>query len=269
LQKNKEFVSALENHHIAYRQIPPESKYCKVVHADDWLFPECIEKMVNLAEANLSVGIVGAYRLDGVWVNLDGLPYPSHVLPGREICRRSLLGGPYVFGSPTSLLIRSQIMRQRDPFYDESRFSFFADTAVCYEILQKCDFGFVHQVLTFTRRHNETRTTLARRLDIVNHLILLKEYGRLYLNQSEYEQIFQTRLQSYYGYLCNKLFKTWDSNFWNYHRAILEQIGYRLDWVKVFRAAVEEKLDIILFPVKKIVSGGRSVLKNQHIRKDG
>jgi hypothetical protein len=232
----------------------PESKYCKVVHADDWLFPECIEKMVNLAEANSSVGIVGSYRLDGNWVNLDGLPYPSHVLSGREICRASLLGGPYVFGSPTSLLIRSDIVRNRDLFYDESRFPFFSDTAVCYEILQEWDFGFVHQVLTFTRRHNETQTaTLARRLDIVNHLILLKEYGRLYLDQSEYEQLFQLRLQSYYNYLGNRLSKTWDKVFWNYQRTIFERIGCRLEWTEVVKAALQEKLDIILFPARKML----------------
>ena len=124
LHNNKELISAAENHHTGFRQMSPKSKYCKVVHADDWLFPECIEKMVNLAEENPSVGIVGSYRLDGNWVNLDGLPYPSHVLSGREICRAFLLGGPYVFGSPTSLLIRSDIVRNRDPFYDESQIPF-------------------------------------------------------------------------------------------------------------------------------------------------
>ena len=254
LYNNKELISAAENHHTGFRRMSPESKYCKVVHADDWLFPECIEKMVNLAEENPSVAIVGSYRLDGNWVSLDGLPYPSHVLSGREICRAFLLGGPYVFGSPTSLLIRSDIVRNRDPFYDEFKFPFFSDTAACYEILQVWDFGFVHQVLTFTRRHNETQTaTLARRLDIVNHLILLKEYGRFYLDQSEYERCFQLRLQSYYNYLGNKLSKTWDNNFWNYHRATLERIGYRLDWIKVFKTALQEKLDIILFPARKML----------------
>ena len=86
LHNNKEFVSAIENHHIAYRQISSESKYCKVVHADDWLFPECLEKMVAIGEKYPAAGIVGSYRLEGAWVSLDGLPYPSHVTPGREIC---------------------------------------------------------------------------------------------------------------------------------------------------------------------------------------
>lgn len=251
---NKELISAAENHHTGFRHMSPKSKYCKVLHADDWLFPECIEKMVNLAEANQSVGIVASYRLDGNLVNLDGLPYPSHVLSGREVCRDSLLGGPYVFGSPSSLLIRSDIVKNRDPFYDESRFPFFSDTAVCYEILREWDFGFVHQVLTFTRRHNETQTArLARRLDVVNHLILLKEYGKTYLEQNEYEQYLQIRINNYYHYLGNKFFNTWDKNFWNYHRSIFERVGCRLDWAKVIMAAIHEKLEIVLFPIKKVL----------------
>ena len=262
LHNNKELISAAENHHTGFRQMSQKSKYCKVVHADDWLFPECIEKMVNLAEANTSVGIIGSYRLDGIWVNLDGLPYPSHVLSGREICRASLLGGPYVFGSPTSLLIRSDIVRNRDLFYDEARFPFFSDTAVCYEILQEWDFGFVHQVLTFTRRHNETQTTRARRLDIINHLILLKEYGRLYLGQGEYERCFQARLQSYYSYLGNKLPKTRDKTFWNYQRTTFERIGCRLEWTEVVKAALQEKLGIILFPAKKMLKRSLPDKKN-------
>jgi len=116
VHNNGEFLNQMRNWNHAMRQISPESKYCKVVHADDWLFPECIARMVEVAEANPSVGIVGAYRLDEDRVNLDGLPYPSTVIPGREVCRLSLLGGPWVFGSPTSLLIRSDIIRSRETF---------------------------------------------------------------------------------------------------------------------------------------------------------
>ena len=88
---NREFLSALSNQNHALRQISPESKYCKVVLGDDWIFPECITKMVELAEAHPSVAIVGAYRMQGAAVSLDGLPYPSTVTSGRDICRWTLL----------------------------------------------------------------------------------------------------------------------------------------------------------------------------------
>src|SRR6266849_11139731 len=105
---NEKFLRVIANHNVALRQISPSSKYCKIVFADDWIFPECLERMVAIAEEHPTVGIVGAYRLDGLHVNCDGLPYPSPITPGRELCRATLLGGPGVFGSPTSVLIRAE-----------------------------------------------------------------------------------------------------------------------------------------------------------------
>src|SRR5262245_30780381 len=72
IHQNGRLVSRSENHNIALRQISDESKYCKFVHADDWLFPECLDRMVELAETNPAVGIVGAYGLDGLRVRWDG-----------------------------------------------------------------------------------------------------------------------------------------------------------------------------------------------------
>src|SRR4030067_1311700 len=48
----EEFVDVIQSHNRALRLISPHSKYCKVVEADDWLFPECVERMVELAELN-------------------------------------------------------------------------------------------------------------------------------------------------------------------------------------------------------------------------
>src|SRR5438045_9676799 len=44
--RNERFVRAIENYNIAFRQVAVDAAYCKVVAADDWLFPECLERMV-------------------------------------------------------------------------------------------------------------------------------------------------------------------------------------------------------------------------------
>src|ERR1035437_3708414 len=77
VHNNQNFLQVVANHNHALRQISPTSKYCKLVFADDWLFPECLERMVALAEAHPPVGIVSSYGLrdsTGMWT---GLPYPS------------------------------------------------------------------------------------------------------------------------------------------------------------------------------------------------
>ena len=65
IHDNETFVPVIQNHNIAFRQISADSKYCKVIHADDWMFPECLERMVDLAEQHATVVIVGSYGVVG------------------------------------------------------------------------------------------------------------------------------------------------------------------------------------------------------------
>lgn len=233
IHNNTKFLNQMQNWNHAMHQMSPSSKYCKVVHADDWLFPECIARMVEVAEANLSVGIVGAYRLDEDRVNLDGLPYPSTFVPGMEICRWRLLGGRYVWGSPTSLLIRSDIIRSRKTFYNESNIH--ADQEVCFDILQDADFGLVHQVLTFTRRHNETTTTFLHMFNtyIIGDLIVLKKYGSVYLTSEEYERAFKRWYKRYYRSLAQSLWKSRKKEILDYHKKELRKLGQPLSHARL------------------------------------
>ena len=261
IHDNAEFLSQMQNWNHALRQISPDSKYCKVVHADDWLFPECISAMVTLAEAHPSVGIVGAYRLDETQVNLDGLPYPSVVTPGREICRSTLLGDLYVFGSPTSLLIRSDFIQGSNAFYDEHVIQ--ADKKVCLDILQSSDFGFVHQVLTYTRRHNESITSLIHRLDTrrLGRLNYLAEYGPVFLDAQEYNERWERALESHYRFLAQSVFERRGKEFWHYHKDGLEKLGHPLR-----RGKLAKTLFLALLNLKDTFGRTRQTFKGRKDR---
>jgi glycosyltransferase involved in cell wall biosynthesis len=252
IHNNQEFVSALQNHNTAFRQISPASKYCKMVHADDWLFPDCISQMVKVAETHPSVGIVGAYRLDGVRVNLAGLPYPSTVVPGREICRSTLLRRQYVFGSPTSVLFRSDLIRDRKTFYNESHVH--ADKEACFDVLQNSDFGFVHQVLTFTRRHKEAATSFSNRFNtyLLGNLIILIKYGPVYLDREEYERCLKRHMKQYYAFLGRSAWHLREAEFWDYHKKGLRDIGFPLSLPKLISASLFEVMDLLLTPKKTV-----------------
>ena len=184
VEHNSEFLSQVQNYNHALRLISTESRYCKVVQADDWLFPDCIKRMVEVAEDHPAVGIVASYELEGDEVRLDGLPHPSPAVSGREICRLYFLEGKYLFGTPTSLLLRSELVRSRDPFYDE-RLAPFEDGHVCFDLLKTWDFGFVHQVLTFSRRDNESILSRVRpfNLELLIRLSMLVAHGRDFLER--------------------------------------------------------------------------------------
>jgi len=250
IHNNKQFLNIIQNHNHAFTLLSSESKYCKVVHADDWLFSECLEKMVEVAEEHPSVGIVGSYRLDDVLVNCDGLPYLNTFIRGQKICRATLLNGLVIFGSPTTLLLRADLVRSRKSLYNENNLH--ADTEACFDILQNSDFGFVHQVLSFTRRENEANTSFAKRLDtfVLGDLIIVKKYGPIYLNNNEFKRILNNRLKNYYRFLGKNVFKNRGEKFWDYHKNGLQELGLPISLTKLVRASIVVLYNRILDALK-------------------
>jgi glycosyltransferase involved in cell wall biosynthesis len=250
---NESFVTMEENHNIAFRQLGWDSKYCKVVHADDWLFPDCLTRMVGLAEANPTVGIVGAYGLCGDKVRWDGLAYSDTAVCGREICRRTLLGGFYVFGSPTSVLIRADLIRAHGGYTEEKFLSQYIDQDACFRWLRNSDFGFVHQVLTYSRDHRASRTAAFTPLNtaLPAQLIVLLRYGPVYLEPKEYENRLEEITQRYYRFLAQSLFfRRTDREFWNYHREALCHLERPLSVARLGRSAFFEIMDTVCNPFR-------------------
>ena len=241
IHTNDTFLPLMSNWNHTLRQINSESKYCKVVHADDWLFPNCIKLMVELAEENPSVGIVGAHRIDGNRIDRVDLPFPQQVFPGHEICRKRLCGGRDVFGSPTSILLRSDLINARDKFYNEKNIH--ADTEVCFDLLRDVDFGYVHQIITYTRRHDETITSECRKFDThkVSHFYHMLKFGPVYLNDDEFTKWFKIARKRYYRSLAHNMlatinkreFITAAKGLWSFHKNALADIGQSLSFVRL------------------------------------
>jgi glycosyltransferase involved in cell wall biosynthesis len=229
---NPEFLPVIPNHNVALRQISPASKYCKMVFSDDWIFPECIERMVSIAEEYSSVGIVGAYVLQGREVICTGLPYSSSVVNGREVCRQHLLNRLYVFGSANAVLYRSDLVRKRDPFFNEANIH--GDTEACFAILKNCDFGFVPQVLTFTRVRSGSLTEMSNDLQtsLAGMLQILVRHGRDYLTSEELEKRLGSHLKDYYAFLGKSLLLGHKETI-NYHRKVLVAGGVGFRWTRV------------------------------------
>jgi hypothetical protein len=227
LEHNQSFVSQVANYNQAMQRISPQSKYCKVLQADDMLFPECLERMVENAEQDPTIGVVGSYSLEGRHVAFGGLPYPSPIVSGTAISRHFFLEDIYLFGSATQLLLRSDVIRSRTPFYDESYIPF-EDAAAIFDLLAQCNFGFVHQVLTFTRRDNPSLMSRIGTLDYIPafNLLMLRGFGRHYLNEAEYEQELQRKEQIYADLLVDRAISLRERAFWEFHASMLRRMGY-------------------------------------------
>lgn len=228
-------LNVMASQNFAFRQVSPDAAYCKMVHADDWLLPDCLRLMVEVAEANPTVGLVGSYRLDArpeiARIGSGGLPlaHTANVVPGREVRVRSLRG-QFSVGSASCLLIRADYVRRRPDLMAEDEV--FGDLGAWYEILASSDFGFVHQVLTGTRLHSATITSGLANLEGDWHadLSLLKKYGAQILGPEEFEQRLTILLRRYHNVLAERLLAGNGGEFIRYHRKALERLGYSLTW---------------------------------------
>jgi glycosyltransferase involved in cell wall biosynthesis len=232
------FEDIVANFNRTLTLIARDSVFCKFVLADDWLYPDCLAQMIDTARRNPSVGIIGGYRLNNTYVDLDGvIPVSTSVVPGREIARSTLLGGPYLFGTESNVMYRADLVRAREPeFFPELRsdddgfVNFHSDSDVCYALLEEFDFGFVHQILSFTRRHTGSVTsTSALKLSTwaPGYLITLLRHGPRFLERAEFVKRTRTVARRYQLFLIRSVIKGRlfsDRRFRDYHRGAVRRI---------------------------------------------
>ena len=251
VRNNQTFLPLIDNHNHALTQVESDSHFCKPLMADDWLYPECLERLVSCALAHPGVGLACVAATSGSKVLFDQLPNPGAavtVLPGREAARRALLEDRYFFGSPTTTLIRADLVRGRVPFYNPDNLQ--ADEEACYDLLRGCDFAFVHQVLAFVRMHARSHTSANLHLFSLAscHTYALAKYGRSYLSEAEYRARLRQRLREYYARLALGAVERRGEEFWDFHRRMLEQIGAPLGRARLARAVAAHVLRKLASP---------------------
>ena len=250
--RNDEFLIQLENYNHTFRQISSQSVYCKMVQADDWMFSNCLEEMVKLAESNPSVGIVCSYTLldygHRTRVYLTGLPYLTSVITGLEACRRYLLNGTDCFGNPTVSMVRSDIIRSTDKFYDENTVS--PDIDMCFRVLKNHDFGFVHQVLTYTRRYNDSIMSILTKFNhkLLTDLFVFLRYGDYYLEKPEYDQRRREIESKYDESIGESILRRMPPQYWQFQKEALSVVGFEISKRKMLWCLIKVLADLAFNP---------------------
>jgi glycosyltransferase involved in cell wall biosynthesis len=272
VHNNVEFLPIIDNHNRAYSLIDRDSIFCKPLMADDRLYPECIETMVSCAQTQPSIGLVCSLASMGNnKTRFDMRPAdspdtsPTTVLSGRVACRTALLGDRYFFGSPTTMLIRADLIRSRTPFYDPVNVH--ADVESCYDILQESDFAFIHQALAFMREHEQSQTSrlLGLESNCASGFYTLTRYGRVYLNEEEFRRCYRSRLERYYGMLAVAAVELRGRAFWEFHRRMLIHSGAPLDRMRLSYAIAWHVVHKLVSPRSFVhgVAGGIKAAKRK------
>jgi glycosyltransferase involved in cell wall biosynthesis len=253
VQSNLELLNVVDSHNKGFSLASGDNDYIKVVGADDWLFPNCLTELVRVAEEHPTVGMVTSYVLVGSRIGWDGLRFPSTFVEGRDICRLRLLDRILVFGGPSASLLRTSVVKNQQPFYTVGNYH--GDNEAYLRLLQHHDFGFVHQVLSYNRRGEDSRTTHYLQSFNSNILMVLEEivrFGPVYLTEPEMNRRLGEATDLYYKFLARAAFEFRDRRFWDTHRARLKTLGQPLNHRLLVRKVVARFFDILLNPKRTI-----------------
>jgi hypothetical protein len=144
-------------------------------------------------------------------------------------------------------MFRCDVLRETKEFFNESVQH--PDTEACFETLQRWDFGFVHQVLSFTRMDDEGLSADWRKYGGFGRggaLADLVKFGPVYLDPRESETRVNEHLRQYYRYLGREALQRRDADFWRHHRERLASVGMELERSRVVAAAAVAMLDSVL-----------------------
>lgn len=242
-------VPQLRNYNRALERISATSAYCKIVQADDWIYPDCLRSMVEIAQTSPRIGLVSSYRLKDKMLLGEGVPYSESILPGRQVAKSHLLvWGLYLLGTPTTVMYRSDVVRQRRPFFDEHRLH--PDTEVCYEVLREWDFAFVHQILSFSRVDSDSISGRTSAFDsgILGRLITFQRYGPDFLSGPDC-RIRQREIERrYYRQLGWSALSLREAAYWRHHRDAFRTQGMRFAPLKFAWGLLYGVVDILTCP---------------------
>jgi glycosyltransferase involved in cell wall biosynthesis len=180
LERFEHPVSAPANHNRAIRLA--RGKLVKFLHADDVLYPDCLERMAAIFDAHPRVGFVFARRhillenpddpeaLD--WARRygtlhDGFAALGEVNRGQELLAQYLptFGDSQYqnwVGEPSAVMLRRECLERVGAFSDRLRQSW--DLELWLRVFAVCDVGFVDEPLGGFRYHPRSLTSANARV---------------------------------------------------------------------------------------------------------
>jgi glycosyltransferase involved in cell wall biosynthesis len=251
VHSNPHTLPMVQNHNAALRLMSAQAQYCKPLMADDWLRPQCVERLVGAAERDPAIGLVCTWAFDGRHVFGDSWPYPAAHVAGRDVARAHLLDyrRMYALGSPTVSLIRADLIREARAFYPEDN-PLASDFQACLQILAQADFSFVHEVLAFTRVHEATVTSVNARLQggVLGRMHTLLKCGPAFLSAEEFGGLRARLLEDHYRVLAYQAVRRPGSDFWAFQQRHLDLMGCPFDKWRLRRAVCRYLANLALNP---------------------
>jgi len=160
VRRHDDHLGMLDNWNRGLADVPAEAVYVKQLNVDDRLRPDCLARLVEVAEAHPEVGVVSAYVMLGA-VRLPRLDRTTlRIVRGGDAVREVLRSGPSHLVHPSGMLLRRAAVARWPRFYDARVFPpgfpvalplAQADKEAFFDVLERFDLAFVPEVLADLR----------------------------------------------------------------------------------------------------------------------
>jgi len=255
--RNQQFLRQHQNYNAALGLISPASGYTKIVSSDDVIYQTCLADMVRVAQQHCLVGVVGGIALRGRTVSegskaVADWPFATEAICGRTAAAYQLMHSVRFVTSTTTVLYRSDVVRQKKPFFHET--CLHADMRTFFEILRDWDFGFVSEPLTFVRSRDEGVSAGILTIDPLCHLLdefmQTTKFGREFLTADEFDRCWLSVRKDYFEHLARNALSNRREEFWEHHKNGWDSIGYSMTQRTLLVHAILLCLRIFFDPVR-------------------
>ena len=191
--RNDAVLAQRDNWNKAFSLAPREAVYVRLLCDDDTIYPQSIEKMVQLAETDPGVGVVGS--LDDGHLKDFRWPETQQIFDGSEALAKALIGEGVIM--PVQMMWRKKVADQRQPLFDYYIEGGAFDMDTVFDLLTRSKFAFIHETLGFTRAHPNSVSNVVYGEKIHSntrdHFDLFRKYGPIALGSNYNKQLIRFR----------------------------------------------------------------------------
>jgi len=189
--RNTNTLPIAKNFNAAVRLAPSEAKYVRLLCADDRMTPDCVARMVRVAETDPSIVVVGVGTVAGERESTYWWPTDRTMIEGVEMIRAFFRNERSFFA--VHVLMRRSTMSHRSDAYDET-LSTGLDFEAVLALLRVGNFGFVPAPLGWVRIHQDSVTSkvaLTKHTHYMDFLLSLYRHGPHVFSPREFQEIVQ------------------------------------------------------------------------------
>jgi glycosyltransferase involved in cell wall biosynthesis len=187
--RNDKTLPICQNFNAAMRLAPRDAKYVRLLCADDRMSPDCVTRMVEVAEKDPGILLVGVGTTTDGQESTYSWPSDRSVIDGEEVIRGFFRNSLSFFAVHT--LMRQSVMRWRPDVYDDAYSTGFDFEAVL-SILRRGQFGTVRAPLGWVRIHEDSVTSkvaLKKHTHYMDWVRALYQHGPHVFSAEEFQQI--------------------------------------------------------------------------------